>query len=246
MTSFFAALRFLTVLPVPGGWCGGEEALKRSVPFFAVVGLCIGGLAAGMDAAFIRILPPLPVAVLVVIFLMAASGGLHVDGLADTADGFFSSRSRDRTLEIMRDSRTGPMGTAAVACVLVLKVAALASVPPSRMLGAVLLMPVAGRCGIAVVMAVLPYARTDGGLCVAFLGGRTIRQAVWALAIFSLVAWWASGWMGLGTVAASAVAALLFANHCRRKIGGFTGDTLGAVCEIVEVIPVLAAVVRMA
>jgi len=245
VTSFFAALRFLTVLPVPEGWCGGEEALKRSVPFFAVVGLCIGGLAAGMGAALGRVLPPLPVAVLVVMFLMAASGGLHVDGLADTADGFFSSRSRDRMLEIMRDSRTGPMGTAAVACVLVLKVAALASVPPSRMLGAVLLMPVAGRCGIAVVMAVLPYARTDGGLCAAFLGRRTIGQAVWALAIFSLVAWWASGWMGLGTVAASVVAALLFANRCRRKIGGFTGDTLGAVCEIVEVIPALAAAVRM-
>ncbi len=246
MTSFFAALRFLTILPVPGGWCGGEEALKRSVPFFAVVGLCIGGLAAGVDAAFLRILPPLPAAVLVVLFLMAASGGLHVDGLADTADGFFSSRGRERMLEIMRDSRTGPMGTAAVACVLVLKVAALASVPPTRMLGAALLMPVAGRFGIAVVMAALPYARTDGGLCAVFLRGRTSGQAVWALAIFSFVAWWASGWMGLGTVAVSAVAALLFANYCRHKIGGFTGDTLGAVCEIVEVIPALAAAARIA
>jgi hypothetical protein len=211
VTSFFAALRFLTVLPVPGCWCGGEEALKRSVPFFAVVGLCIGGLAAGMDAAFIRILPPLPVAVLVVIFLMAASGGLHVDGLADTADGFFSSRSRERMLEIMQDSRTGPMGTAAVACVWCEG----SRWPPFPFadVGAVLLMPAGsvrhrGRHGRP---SVCPHGRglrrsrgrrSGGGVGAGDLLARRLVGV---------------GLDGAGTVAASVVAVLLFASYAAAR-----------------------------
>lgn len=245
MKPFFAALRFLTVLPVPERWCGGEEELRRGVSFFTAVGICIGGFAAVLDSALGRILPPLPAAVLVVIFLAAASGGLHLDGLADTADGFFSSRTRDRILEIMRDSRTGPMGAAAVACLVILKAAAIASLPPARRWGAILLMPVAGRCALAVMMAVLPYARTDGGLCRVFLGSRPARRAAWVLILFASAAWWALGWTGLGAAAVSVVATLLLSLYGHRKIGGFTGDTLGAACEIVEVIPALAAAVRM-
>ncbi|MBI5419722.1 MAG: adenosylcobinamide-GDP ribazoletransferase [Deltaproteobacteria bacterium] len=246
MIPFFAALRFLTILPIPARWCGGEDELGRSIPFFTAVGLCIGGLAAVSDYLLRRILPPFPAAVLVVIVLLAASGGLHIDGLADTADGFFSFRTRDRILEIMRDSRTGPMGAAAVACVIALKIAVLASVPRPLRWGTVLLMPVAGRCALAVTMALLPYARTNGGLCHWFLKGRPARQAAWAFAVFAFAAWWALGWMGLVIAGTSVISALLFAGYSYRRIGGFTGDTLGAACELVEMIPALAAAVRSA
>ena len=136
MKRFLAAIQFLTILPLPGAWHPDERALGGSLPFFPVVGLGIGAAVALSDWGLGRLFPVGVTSVLAVILLIAASGGLHIDGLADTADGFFSSRPRERILEIMRDSRTGPMGVAAIVCVVALKIALIASVAgPWRVVG---------------------------------------------------------------------------------------------------------------
>ena len=146
MKPLLAAIGFLSVAPVPSRWRGGKAELGRSLPYFPVVGLLFG-VAAGLLARVLEYaLPPAPAAVLLVIVLALLTGGLHVDGLADTADGFFSSRPKERILEIMRDSRTGAMGAAAVVCVLLLKCSALAALSPAGCVRAAFLMPLAGRC----------------------------------------------------------------------------------------------------
>ncbi|MBU0483543.1 MAG: adenosylcobinamide-GDP ribazoletransferase, partial [Proteobacteria bacterium] len=94
MKGLFAALRFLTITPVPGRYGTEENALAGSVVWFPVVGLLIGGLAAGSLYLLTPFLPPLLLAVITVLLLLVASGGLHMDGVADCADGFFSSRPR--------------------------------------------------------------------------------------------------------------------------------------------------------
>ena len=169
--AMLAALQFLTILPLPRDLDLGTRALGQGVWFFPVVGLLIGVAVAALDFGLGQILPQLPASALVVIALLLVSGGLHVDGLADTADGFFSSRPKERILEIMHDSRSGPMAVAAVVCVLSLKLSALASLPaqpPLQRAGVIVLMALAGRCALVFQINLLPYARTEGGLCTVF------------------------------------------------------------------------------
>lgn len=244
MKPFFAALQFLTILPLPKRLAGKTEDLGKSVPFFPLVGLLIGLLAAGFDQLAGSHLPPLAASVLVVILLVGISGGLHMDGLADTADGFMSARSREKMLEIMRDSRTGVMGTIAVVFVILLKVAALHPLPLDLRWKAVLLMPLAGRVAIVLMMTYLPYVRTGGGLATLFDQKRSPLHALWA-AVFLFAAWWlVGGWMGIAAGAVPLSAAAMFMVYSDRKIGGFTGDTLGAICEIVEIVPSLVMLFR--
>jgi adenosylcobinamide-GDP ribazoletransferase len=238
MKAFMAALRFLTVAPIPGNWGTAEEDLARSVPWFPVVGLLIGGLAALVAWGLAPVAPPMVTAVLLIAVLLACSGCLHLDGLADTADGVLSSRSRERMLEIMKDSHTGAMGAMALVMVLLAKFAALASLPPPLLWPAVLLMPLAGRSMIVVHMALLPYAREDG-LGAVFYRQRPRLAAIWAAVALEAVAWGVLGLRGLATWGICLAVTLLLALYLKRKIGGVTGDTFGALCEIMEVVPAL-------
>ena len=240
MRSFFAALGFLSIIPLPAKWRGGEAELARCLPWFPAVGLLIGGAAALLGSTLGRILPPLPAAALLVIALLWISGGLHLDGLADTADGFFSARSRERMLEIMRDSRTGPMGVIAIVSVLLVKVAALASLPVSQRWAALLLAPLAGRCALVMMMAMLPYARS-GGLAAIFVRQRSRPAALLAIMVLSIVGTLTAGMAGMVTAVATLAVVVVFAIQCRRKIGGLTGDTLGAACELAEAAALLVA-----
>ncbi|MGA2032951.1 MAG: adenosylcobinamide-GDP ribazoletransferase [Thermoguttaceae bacterium] len=239
MKRFLAAMRFLTILPI-GGTCGTAEAdLAGSLAMFPLVGLLLGALAAALAWILAPTTLPLVTAALLVLLLLGFSGCLHADGLADAADGFLSARPRDKILEIMRDSRVGAMGMIAVVCVLLLKFAALASIAPGRLWPAALLMPLAGRCATVWHVALLPYARESGAAAV-FYGRPRWPAAVWAAIALAAVAWGVLGFGGLLACAVCAVAALLLAGYVYGKIGGATGDTLGAACEIVETVMALA------
>lgn len=241
MKSFFAAVQFLTIVPCPARLSGGEQGLKGSVAFFPVVGLLIGVLAATLDSGFRYVFPIHLSSFLVVVALIAISGGLHLDGLADSADGFLSSRSREEMLKIMRDSRTGPMGVIAIVCVIGLKVFSLASVPPTIRWETILLMPIAGRSALVLTMTALPYARQEGGLATVYSHGRLWPHAVLAISLLFLAGWLGASGMGLVACAASIAMTFMVALYAYRKVGGFTGDILGASCEIVELVPALVA-----
>jgi adenosylcobinamide-GDP ribazoletransferase len=242
MRPLFAALRFLTPAPIPASWAGGKRELSRAKYAFPIVGLMIGGAAAAVCFGLDRVLPPLPASAILVFLLIAASRGLHMDGLADTADGLFSSRPREQVLAIMRDSRTGAMGVMAVVLVIVLKTALFTAVAPeSARWRIALLIPLAGRCALLVTMALFHYARAEGGLATAFSVRGVSR---WVLGAWTLVVLLAAGWLiagdqGLVAAAASVGAGLAVGLYCRRRIGGYTGDTLGATSELVECVPAL-------
>jgi adenosylcobinamide-GDP ribazoletransferase len=238
MKPLLAAWRFLTIVPVPGNWGTAEEDLARSVLWFPMVGLLLGVVAAGLSYALGLVAPPLVVAAVTVIVLVGFSGGLHMDGLADTADGFFSSRPRERMLEIMKDSHIGAMGVMAIVCVLLLKFAALASLPAARFWPAALLMPLAGRSALVMHIALLPYARPSG-LGAIFYRQNTRWAAFWAAGVLAAVAWGLLGCCGLSIWVACLATVFVLSAYVYRKIGGATGDTLGAVCEVIEIVPAL-------
>jgi len=243
--TLLAAIKFLTVIPFPKSFTGGEKELEKCMPFFPVVGLLIGIIIAAFDHVMGFILPLLPASVMTAIAMTGISGGLHMDGLADTADGFFSARPRERVLEIMRDSRTGVMGVLGVVFVIVLKVSVLISIFPPLRPGIIVLMPLAGRCSFVVMMTALPYVRSEGGLATAFGVGKSWLNVLWASAFLLTAGWLAGHWMGFAASFSALLIAALFSVYCFRKIGGYTGDTLGAGCELTEIIPAIAAVVLM-
>jgi adenosylcobinamide-GDP ribazoletransferase len=243
MKRFFAAIKFLTILPVPGGWSGDEKSLARSVPYFPLVGLLIGLIAAAFDYAIGRALPLLPASTLTVIILICLTGGLHMDGLADTADGFFSARPRNKMMDIMRDSRIGVMGVLAVVFVVLLKVTLLVNIPGPTRWGLILIMPLTGRAAIVALMTALPYARPEGGLATLFTGCRSWLHCLWAWGLLFAVSGWLAQGLGLAAAVLALVITALFILYNRGKLGGYTGDTLGAVCELVEIAPLLVAVI---
>jgi len=235
----WAAVGFLTVLPLPAFCQHTEQDLVRSVSLFPVIGLLVGLSSAGLALGLASLFPPLVLAVILVGWLAVVHGGLHLDGVADTADGFLSHHGRDRVLDIMRDSHIGAFGSLAMGGVLALKVAALASLPPAYYLEAVLLAPVLGRCVMVPMLGFLSFARSDG-LGLLFLregpGWRPILESTLAMTILVGTAWLTVGIAGLVAGAVVVMVTALFAYWCRRRIGGITGDTVGAASEIAEMV----------
>ncbi len=238
MFSFFRnmgnAWRFLTIVPLPGGGEAGAADLGRSVACFPLVGLLLGLVALGAAGVLPTLFGPELAAALLVLLLAGVSGGLHLDGLADTADGFLSGRERKKILEIMRDSRVGSMGVLALVFTLLVKVAALAGTSADRLPWVVLLMPVAGRTAIVLSMFFVPYARPEGGLGALFYPPHPGRTALLAVLVCLAAGFFSCGPAGLAACGASFAATLFFCLWCRRKIGGGTGDTFGAACELAE------------
>lgn len=248
--AFAAALRFLTIVPLPGGWGTAEKDLAHAAPFFPLVGLLLGCAAAPAAQLLFFLFPPLPAAALTVFVLLAFSGALHLDGLADTADGFFSARTKERILEIMKDSSIGTMGALALILIVLLKTVSLASLygyGQGQPAAAVLLMPLAGRTAIVLFMALLPYPREQGlgrlfALYFHSSAGKAAAAAGFLLCVFAAHA--VAGTQGLTAVLVMLVPLLVFALFCQRKIGGATGDVLGAACELAETALVLLFTVR--
>jgi adenosylcobinamide-GDP ribazoletransferase len=229
----WAAFGFLTILPLPT-WCRQtEDDLPRSVPLFPLVGLAIGGVVGGLAYLSASYLPPAVAAVVYTLLLAVAHGGLHLDGLADTGDGFFSHRQRERILAIMQDARIGAYGCVTLMGVLALKVVALGSLPPLMVAKALFLAPLAGRCAMVLMLVILPSAREEG-MGKLFKQGRSFWEVLWAVAILAVAGWCMLQWTGLVVIGAVIGLTIVFLGLCQRKINGFTGDTLGALSELSE------------
>lgn len=242
MKRFAAALRFLTILPVPEAWCGDAATLSGTPAMFPLVGLLLGVAAGAAAWGLVRLVPGPVASVLLVTGLVGASGGMHLDGLSDMADGFFSSRSRQRILEIMKDSRIGAMGVIAIVLTLAMKIVCFANLPAPTFWRVAALTPIAGRCGMLLVLSLLPYARPEGGLGKPFAERRTALQAGWAVLVLAAAAYGLLQMEGLAITGVSLAAALLLAAWSFHKIGGATGDVYGAACELTELMPVFTMI----
>ncbi len=177
-----------------------------------------------------------------VAFDLAVTGLLHADGLADSADGLLPQMSRQRRLAVMAEPSVGAYGAAALAVVLLVRFAALASMSPSVLL-------VAGAwCGARTTMAVaaraLPYARPQGGLARAFLGGDWRPVGLYGLVLAVSLGALADGRQTELAVALGMAAGAVVVVLARRRLGGFTGDVLGAAGMIAETVALLVAAAR--
>ena len=235
LIAFFTALRFLTVIPVSWRADRDGQLFGLCIYHFPLIGLLIGCGGALVASIACLLLPTAVAAFTVLFYLSAISGFLHLDGLADSGDGLLCARPREQSLAIMKDSRTGAMGVVILVFVLIGKFAALSTLPPEMLFSAALYLPLAGRCAIVVTMAYQPYARPEGGLGGLFYSSRSRYAALLGLGILLAVTVLHGG---IGTTLAVLMTVLVtvfwFSAFCRKRLGGVTGDTLGAVCELTE------------
>jgi adenosylcobinamide-GDP ribazoletransferase len=235
------ALAFLTILPL-GRFHLDEREVARGAPFFPLVGALVGAGVAFVGLLLDGVLTAFLAAVVAVVFEAAATGGIHLDGLADTADGL-GARTRERALAAMREGAVGAFGAAALALDLLLKIGAVAVLLDEDL--TVLLLAAAfavGRAAPLVTAWSLPYARPaeGSGRILTELSPRPSLAAGLLLAGALAVA--LAGFVALALVGGAVAATLLLAVAARWRLGGVTGDVLGATIELATTGSLLAAV----
>lgn len=241
-----AAFQLLTRIPIPVQLDYNDRLFRRSAVFYPIVGAVLGLLLLVAAILLSLVLPPLPVAVLVLGLWLALTGGLHMDGLMDTADGVLSHRSRERMLEIMKDSRVGAMGVLAGGWQLLLKTAVIYSLleytPDTVCMPALVLAPIWSRTCMVGAIAGWPYARAGEGMG-RLMAAVTLKEAGLAALLATgltaaslllvsdiVTAFWHTAVLAAFTI----VVGWWIARYIARKLGGLTGDTYGAINELLE------------
>lgn len=242
MKDFITALQFLTTLRVAKEEIRSTEEFAASMRFFPLIGLLIGGILAGVGyAAGLKLSPGAVGAILLVAEIML-TGGLHLDGYMDTMDGIFSGRSRERILEIMKDSRVGAHAVIALGGLFILKYGLLVEVASHKAWGVLVIMPALGRFTMGIGTALFPYARPEG-LGKGFAEYFTRLDLAVTLIYSGAAAVFFLGWQGILITAAVGIWGYVFSKFVTGRIGGLTGDVYGALSELSEVIVLLCAII---
>jgi len=233
------AVRFLTIVPVPGREAAGRDALGRAAWWFPAVGLALGVVLVAVDRVLVRAFPPLLSALLVLSLWKVATGGIHLDGLADSLDGL-GARDHQHARAIMRDSRIGAFGAIGLILHFLISLLALAEMPPAARARLLVLAPVTGRLMPVLIGARLAAATPGHGVGGTFLGSVSRWMGpVHLLASFGLGAWLIGPWGPVITLVA-VVAVFLWSAFLAWRFGGLTGDGLGSGVELGELAVLLA------
>lgn len=251
---FLTAVQFFTRIPVPA-WVGwSPEQLNASARHFPTVGAVVGGVSGGLLLAALMVWPPAVAVLLAMAGSVWLTGAFHEDGFADSCDGFGGGQSREQVLTIMKDSRVGSYATVGLALLLGLKAALLLSLVDGvrsagglsstpavgGLLAAILASHTLSRAAALGVMARLDYVRED-----LLSKSKPIAQGIargpllfaCAVAVVPAVV---LGWRGVAAVVAALLASALAVRFCRRRLGGYVGDALGATQQLAEVAVLLA------
>jgi len=235
MYSLFLAIQFLTILNLR---IKEAEPLKmaRSMVYFPVVGLLIGLFLCGINAGLsIFNFSPIATNTILLIALIIITGGMHLDGLSDAIDALFSGKTKEEMLEIMRDPRVGVMGVLSLIVIILLKIGLLSSLNPALKTTALLLMCTLSRWSAVLEIFLFPYARKEGKARI-FIQGITPEIFILSTGIVVVLAFMIWQLKGLLLVVTIATATAFFGKFICDRIGGITGDTLGATIEITEAI----------
>jgi len=241
MRLFFTACQFLTIIPLPFRLNYQAGDMGRSMRWFPLVGLTIGGLLAALHYGLMFIFPEHIVALLLVAALALVTGALHLDGLADVFDGFGARGSRERFLAVMKDSSTGAIGVVALVLGLFLKYQALLHLPAGVKYGGIIIFPAAARFAQVLTTVGSRRAREDG-LGADFVSSAGVKEMLIAAATMLLAAFFLLGVTGLICCLAVAIFARLSRSYFHARLGGVTGDIIGCTSELTEIVTLLTII----
>lgn len=233
MKRFLIALQFLTILPIKIKSNIKEKDYGGSLLYFPAAGTLIGILLS-LTAYGVEFLPNLAKGAIILIASIIITGGIHIDGFADTCDGFYAGNTKEKILKIMRDSHMGAMGAIGITALLILKFSLITSIPPYFLCKALIMTAVFSRWSQAFACSLSPYAR-ENGKAKFFIEYSNLKNtaagALFTLALFIFLA----KLKGIIIFSFSLIFALFFIRYVKRKLGGMTGDTIGAVNEIADI-----------
>lgn len=247
---FFIALQFFTRLPIPA-WVGFEAAwLQHASRYFPLVGVVVAAIAAGVYYAAALVLPAPVAAVLSTAASIYITGAFHEDGFADTCDGLGGGMTKERALEIMKDSRVGAYGAIGIVCMLATKLSALAMLPPRVAVAALFVAHPLSRLAATALIWKLDYVRGDSKakplaqqMTSAEFAIATLTCALPAAYMVAANAMTPAAM--LAALCAATTAALWLARLFVRRLGGYTGDCLGAVQQLAEALVYVAVLATL-
>ena len=239
----------MTILPatsIPGArqWNPTQQELSNSRAFYPAVGLLLGLLLVGLERGCSEVFPVYLSAAVLLVSLIVVNRGLHLDGLMDTCDGIFGGFTQERRLEIMRDSQVGAFGVAGAAGILLLKYGALVSLlglAGSGIEWSLLIFPMLSRWSMVVALGAFPYVRSQGLGSPFHQGGiilPTMLAGITAIAGAVLL----GSIAGAGMLAGATLITWLLGRTMAAKLGGLTGDSYGAINEVIEMLGLMAVV----
>lgn len=239
MKQLILMIQFLTRIPLPISLNVTDEDFTKGFKYFPVVGSIIGGLIYAIHFILRGYIGNFTMAVVIVLCYLYITGGLHMDGLSDSADGLFSGRSKERILEIMKDSRIGSNGALSMVFVVLLKVAFMTEIPVQDLGFVLLVMPMISKYNVVLITSISKYARNEG-MGNWFIGkvkkSELLFSTLFTFGIIMLV-----NPMYLFIVLGSGLFGLMFRKFCYKQIDGLTGDTIGALSELTDVVVLVVA-----
>jgi len=244
LTAFTLAAQFLTRLPTPRLQDTTQEDIARSVLAFPFVGLLIGLLLFIVTNALSEVPAPLLAAILITLWV-AITGNLHMDGLADCADALVGGQGqRERTLEIMKDPRSGAAAISSVVLVLLLKYAAMVYILNESLWLMIIVVPIISRSSILLFFLRMEYAR-DKGLGSVYVENVSLHSVRWLLMAVAIAVLLFGGVLGFLLLLSAATFFWLYRAYWNKLVGGYTGDVIGAFVELLEAVLLIVAVISI-
>jgi len=239
MRRLIIAVQFLTIIPLSTKQRFDEMDLGKSMVYFPLVGLGIGLILVCLRLSLTRYLPDAVSDALLIAFLVIITGAMHLDALADTADGIFSGKDRTGKLQIMKDSAVGAMGVVAIVMTILVKYVALVALSDTLKNKGLLLMPVLGRWAQVIVAYCSDYAGLSKGLGFPFTSHVTLMILTVTALMSGIVAFYLLSITGLFLAVTVGITALLYSLFFKWLLGGVTGDILGAITELIEILVII-------
>lgn len=235
MSNFILMIQFFTRIPIPISVDVKEDSFVKGIAYYSLVGSIIGGFNLLVYYLLSLVFSSTVSIIAVIISNTLLTGAFHLDGLADTCDGIYSARPKDRMLEIMKDSRVGTNGVIAIVFDFMLRYAFLSSISSEYIMLAILLAPIASKMHVGFLAYITKYARKQG-LAGLFMDKITLLPTLINIVIgFVFFAVFLGG-IGIILLLSYTVVTLLYKVYIYKKIDGMTGDTLGAANEVIEII----------
>ena len=238
MRLYLITMQFLTIIPLPFDTRCQKEDLGRSLAVFPLAGVTIGAVLAGLNWLVEPWFPRPLTDALLITALAAVTGALHLDGLADVCDGLAARGGRERFLAVMKDSHVGAVGAVGLVLGLLLKWQALVAVPDGTKWQALLLFSLLARYGQVQTIVFARNARQEG-LGSAFVSGAGSMQLVVAWLLTATAAWWLLQISGMIVLLAVMSCTWLLRAWFQRRLGGITGDVIGCINELNEILALL-------
>ncbi len=232
MKRFLIALQFLTILPIRIRREIKQEDFGKSLLYFPLIGMLLGLLLAATASLF-SFLPNLVRGAVILIASIIITGGIHLDGFADTCDGFYGRNPKEKILNIMRDSRIGVMGVIGIVCLLLFKFTLIVNIPQNILWKSLIMMTVFARWSLVLACYVSNYARKEGKAkyFIKYVGKKEVLIGGLFTLVISLLLMKITGFI---LFILSIIPVFLFISYAKKKIDGMTGDTIGATSEIAE------------